>query len=290
MDAVPAPEPNPATTPRGTEPARYRVAAISFLNTAPLLWGLDTEPELQLAYTAPSDCAERMRRGEAEMGIIPVIEMARIPGLAAIPGIAVAARAEVRSILLITRHPLAEVRRLALDRSSRTSAALAQILLRQRFGASFEVAQRAPNWRAMLEDADAALLIGDPALRLSITGEAEQAGYRTHDLATEWHQWTGLPFVFAVWAVRRQAVPAGRETWLAGRLQRAKREGLANVESLVRRWSHRLDLPAEEVRRYLAHDVEYDLGPEHWAGLGHFYQMAAELGLIATPQPPALLA
>lgn len=283
MDAVPASEPSPA------EPARYRVAAISFLNTAPLLWGLDTEPALQLAYTAPSACAEQMRRGEAEMGIIPVIEMARIPGLAVIPGIAVAARAQVRSILLITRQPLGEIRRLALDRSSRTSAALAQILLRQRYGAHFEVAERAPDWRAMLEEADAALLIGDPALRLSITGEAELAGYRAHDLAAEWHQWTGLPFVFAVWAVRRQAVPAGREAWLTGRFQRAKRDGLANVESLVRRWSHRLALPAEEVRRYLAHDVEYDLGPEHWAGLGHFYQLAAELALIATPQPPAIL-
>lgn len=282
MDAVPEPEPGPAAT-------RHRVAAISFLNTAPLLWGLDTEPALQLAYTAPSGCAEQMQRGEAEIGIIPVIEMARIPGLAAIPGIAVAARAEVRSILLITRRALPEIRRLALDRSSRTSAVLAQILLRRRYGAELEVAERAPNWRTMLEDFDAALLIGDPALRLSITGEAEQAGYRTHDLAAEWHAWTGLPFVFALWAVRQQAVQADRRAGLTERFQRAKQEGLANVETLVRRWSHRLDLPAEEVRRYLAHDVEYDLGPEQWAGLGHFYQQAAELGLIASPQPPALL-
>ncbi len=288
MDAVPAPEPTAAPAPREAEP-RYRVAAISFLNTAPLLWGLDTEPALQLAYTSPSACAEQLRHGEAEIGIIPVIEMARREGLAALPGIAVAARAEVRSILLITRHSLGEIRRLALDRSSRTSAVLAQILLCRRYGARCEAAERAPVWRDMLEDADAALLIGDPALRLSITGEAEQAGYRTYDLAAEWHQWTGLPFVFALWAVRRSAVPEPRRAWLAERFQRAKHEGLANAEMLVQRWSRRLDLPAEEIRRYLAHDVEYDLSPEHWAGLGHFYQLAAEMGLIASPRPPGLL-
>ncbi len=270
-------------------PGRWRVAAISFLNTAPLLWGLETEPRLQLSYTAPSACAEQMRRDEAEIGIIPVIEMARIAGLAALPGIAVAARAEVRSILLIAKKPWAEIQRVALDRSSRTSAALAQILLLRRYGAKFEVTERAPDWRTMLEDADAALVIGDPALRLTLTGEAEAAGYRVHDLAAEWHAWTGLPFVFALWAVRRGSVPPGEENWLIERFQRAKRDGLANAAALVERWSRRLDLPAEEIRRYLAHDVEYDLTPEHWAGLARFYQLAAEQGLIPSPQPPALL-
>ncbi len=270
-------------------PGRWRVAAISFLNTAPLLWGLETEPRLQLSYTAPSACAEQMRREEAEIGIIPVIEMARIAGLAALPGIAVAARAEVRSILLITKKPWAEIQRVALDRSSRTSAALAQILLLRRYGAKFEVTERAPDWRTMLEDADAALVIGDPALRLTLTGEAEEAGYRVHDLAAEWHAWTGLPFVFALWAVRRSSVPPGEENWLIERFQRAKRDGLANSAVLVERWSRRLDLPAEEIRRYLARDVEYDLTPEHWAGLARFYELAAEQGLIPSPQPPALL-
>ncbi|MGH9534640.1 MAG: menaquinone biosynthetic enzyme MqnA/MqnD family protein [Terriglobales bacterium] len=277
------PEPEPG-------PRRWRVAAISFLNTAPLLWGLETEPKLQLSYTAPSGCAEQLRREEAEIGIIPVIEMARIAGLAALPGIAVAARAEVRSILLITKTPWPDIRRLALDRSSRTSAALAQILLRRRYGAKFDLAERAPEWREMLDEADAALIIGDPALRLAVTGEAEAAGYRAHDLAAEWHQWTGLPFIFALWAVRRAAVPAGEEAWLTERFQRAKREGLAHADALVQRWARRLDLPAEEIRRYLAHDVEYDITPQHWAGLSRFFEWAAELGLIATPQPPALLA
>lgn len=268
------------------------MAAISFLNTAPLMWGLDAEPRLEIAYTVPSQCAEALRRGGADIGIIPVIEMARIADLAALPGIAIAARAEVRSILLISRRPAAQVRTLCLDRSSRTSSALAQILLAQRYGARFEVTEQAPDWRAMLDQSDAGLLIGDPALRISISGEAAAAGMLVYDLAAEWHQWTGLPFVFALWAVRRQrlaAEPAAGAAWLIERFQRAKREGLARVEELAALWAPRMGISPGEVRRYLQTDVEYDFTPEHRQGLERFFQLAAAQGLIPSPRPPAFL-
>lgn len=280
----------PSETTAPTAP--WRVAAISFLNTAPLLWGLDAEPGLRLDYTVPSQCAEALRAGVADIGIIPVIEMSRIPGLAALPGIAIAARAEVRSILLISRCPPGRIRRLGLDRSSRTSAALVQILLRQRFGADFTIEEQASDWRAMLARADAGLLIGDPALRVSVSGEAAAAGCEVLDLAAAWYRWTGLPFVFALWAVRRDSLArAGADgaRWLCERFQRAKREGLARVEDLAARWAPRLGIAAEEVRRYLEADVEYDFASDHRQGLQRFLQLAAEQHLIASPRLPDLL-
>ncbi len=187
----------------------WRVAAISFLNTAPLLRGLENEAGLRLQSMLPAQCAEALRAGTADIGIIPVIEMARIPGLVALPEIAIAARSEVRSILLISRCPPARIRRLCLDPASRTSAALVQILLRRRFGAEFSIEPPTPDWQAMLARADGGLLIGDPALQVSVSGAAAAAGFETRDLAAEWHRWTGLPFVFALWAVRQERLERG---------------------------------------------------------------------------------
>lgn len=287
---------------RGAE-APWRVAAIRFFNTAPLLWGLEDDARLALEPMTPARCAAALAAGEADLGIIPVIEMARVPDLAAIPSIGIAARAEVRSILLLSRKPLGEIQTLALDSSSRTSAALVQILLRRRFGARFSTRERAPDWRAMLAEADAALVIGDPALQISVSGEAAAAGLRVHDLASEWHQWTGLPFVFALWAVRGESLaarergqgspPAGRAAeaeWLVERFRRARREGGERAGELAAAWAPRLGIPAAEAERYLERDVEYDLTQEHERGLEHFFALAAAEGLIASPAPPRRLA
>lgn len=273
-------------------PIIWRVAAIRFLNTAPLLWGLDREPRLRLFSTVPSACADALAAGEADIGIIPVIEMARIPQLWALPGLAIAARQEVRSILLITRSAPERIRRLALDSSSRTSAALAQILLRRRFGAEFAVVTAAPDWRAMLADADAGLLIGDPALRLRLSGEAEKAGLQVYDLASVWHQWTGLPFVFALWAVRTAALPqpdGENARWLTERFSCARQEGFAHLDAIATEWAQRLQLPEQEIRRYLEHNLEHRLSSEHLDGLRHFFELAAAEGLIGEPAMPRFL-
>ncbi|HZT74234.1 MAG TPA: menaquinone biosynthesis protein [Terriglobales bacterium] len=270
----------------------WRVAAISFLNTAPLLRGLENEAGLRLQSMLPAQCAEALRAGTADIGIIPVIEMARIPGLVALPEIAIAARSEVRSILLISRCPPARIRRLCLDPASRTSAALVQILLRRRFGAEFSIEPPTPDWQAMLARADGGLLIGDPALQVSVSGAAAAAGFETRDLAAEWHRWTGLPFVFALWAVRQERLERGgpgEGQWLAARFLRAKREGLAHLDELVAQWAPRLGLAPAEIRRYLEVDVEFDFTPEHRQGLARFFQLAAEMGLIASPRLPNLL-
>jgi len=290
-----------------------RVAVIDFLNTAPLIWGLEQEPRLALSYTMPSACAEALRDGTADIGIVPVIEMARIPGLAALPGIAIGASERVRSIYLISRCPAAAIRSLCLDSSSRTSAALVQILLRHKFVVHELATQAAaPDWRAMLETSDAALLIGDPALRFDIRGDAQRQGLYAYDLASEWYQWTGLPFVFALWAVRRVALQEGRgrgeedsgtpstsrsaapipgpsSHFLTARFQQARDEGLGHLDTIARQWSTRLGIPASEARLYLETAVEYDLGAAKVAGLRHFFRLAAIDGLIAASDMPEFL-
>jgi chorismate dehydratase len=266
------------------------VSAIDFLNTAPLIWGLEREPRLQLSYTTPAACAEALRHCDADIGIIPVIEMARIPDLVALPGIAIAAREEVRSILLIARCAPGEIHTLALDESSRTSAALVQVILRGRYGCMPQVREASPDWRAMLETADGALLIGDPALKVSAHGEARQAGYRVLDVAREWFDWTRLPFVFAVWAVRREVVTdRAAAEWLVARFQQAKAEGLEHIGQIIARWSERLQVPEHEVRSYLRDDVQYELTEEHLQGLARFFELSAEAGLIESPRLPEFL-
>lgn len=270
-----------------------RVAAIDFLNTAPLVHGLDREPRLELRFTVPSVCADALASGTADMGIVPVAAMAAIPGLVALPGLAIGAGARVRSILLIARGDPPDVGSLALDLSSRTSTLLVQLLLRRRWGnRRFRTLDAAPDWRAMLARADAALLIGDPALRLEASGDAVREGFRVWDLAREWHAWTGLPFVFALWAVRERALAetAHGAAWLTARFHQAREAGLAALPEIADAWSGRLDLPAAVLMDYLRNAVEYDLGPSKLAGLAHFFQLAIEEGIMEPAPLPRLLA
>ncbi|MGH9480994.1 MAG: menaquinone biosynthetic enzyme MqnA/MqnD family protein [Terriglobales bacterium] len=268
-----------------------RLAAIEFLNAAPLMFGLEADARFALSYTLPSACADALASGSADLGVIPVIELARIPGLVGLGGLGVASRAsgtgEVRSILLVCRCRAPEVSRLALDPASRTSSALAQILLRHWFGSRFSLAPGAADWRQSLEQADAVLLIGDPALRLRVGGQAEAAGYYVYDLAREWRQFTGLPFVFALWGMR-QPVFAAEQAWLPQRLADAAEAGLRHRAALVATWAPRLQLDPAEVQCYLAENVAYRLEAAHGEGLRRFFELAAADGLIASPQLPEL--
>src|SRR5215813_12509409 len=177
-----------------------RISAISFLNTAPLMWDFehgDAAKDFSIEYTIPSACAAALAANKADIGIIPAFTYAEIPGLVILPNIAIAAKNRVRSILLVSKKPIEDVQTVAADTSSRTSVALTQVLLTKYFGGPRRLTPHPPCLEDMLRDHDAALMIGDPALQIS-----SDTGYHLYDLAEIWRERTGLPFVFAFWAVR----------------------------------------------------------------------------------------
>ena len=180
--------------------AKLRISAISFLNTAPLMWDFehgDAGRDFAIEYTIPSACAAALAANQADVGIIPAFTYAEIPGLVILPNIAIAAKDFVRSILLVSKRPIDEVETVATDTSSRTSVALLQVLFAKFFGGQRQFTPHAPQLESMLRNHDAALLIGDVALEVSVGKE-----YFVYDLAHLWRERTGKPFVFAFWAVR----------------------------------------------------------------------------------------
>ena len=270
-----------------------RISAISFLNTAPLMWDFEhgglspeTAARFEVEYTVPSKCAEQLLAGTADIGIIPSITFATIPDLAILPDVAIAAKGAVRSILLVTKKPLEDVRTVALDTSSRTSVALTKVLL-SRFlpgqAGEREYRPMAPKVDEMLAECDAGLLIGDPALQVDLDR------YTAYDLAQEWRRVTGKPFVFAFWAVRLPALSeAPRDLELDQIFCQSRDHGLEPqaIDAIAREWAPRLAISENVVRNYLTHHIYYRLDPETLEGLELFYQYAAELQLI--PAAPVL--
>jgi chorismate dehydratase len=271
---------------------RLRISAISFLNTAPLMWDFEHPPEdrklsknFEFAYTVPSQCAEQLLAGTADIGIIPSITYATIPGLAVLPDVAIASKNSVRSILLVLNKPIEQVRTVALDTSSRTSVALTKILLARYFpgDGEREYLAMAPNLDAMLARADAALLIGDSALQV------DRSRYHALDLAEEWHKFTGKPFVFAFWAIRFAALAETNCPYdLAEVFSRSRDHGLEtrNLDAIAREWAPRLDLAEADIKSYLTENIQYVLDRENSEGLELFYRYATELKLI--PEAPSL--
>ena len=255
-----------------------RVGIVNYLNSKPLAWsflqGLHQDV-LQAEYYPPAEVAERLDAGKLEVGLIPSIEIQRISQLRLLPGLCVAATREVRSVLLVLTKRVEQVRRVALDLNSRTSAALVRILLRELYDCEPRYAAAAPELDRMLSDSDAALLIGDPALRV------DRHRYRVLDLAAEWRRLTGLPFVFAVWAVRPEVDLPGLGEYFAASLAR----GLADLDELVDVASRELGLETGEIRRYLTENLSFDLGRDELSGLSEFYCKASQHGLIGPVQP-----
>lgn len=248
-----------------------RVGAVNYLNTKPLIEGLDRlAPGVELSLELPSRLADQLAGGELDVGLIPVIEYFRAGTYTVVRDIAIASRGPVLSVTLFSRRPWAEVRRVALDVGSRTSAALTQVLLRGRHGVEPAVVPLPIEQPAEQADADAVLLIGDRAMRACLPGFAF-----AYDLGQEWHDWTGLPFVYAVWAVR-PGVELGE---VPAALRAAKKRGLARAGEIAQREAPLLGLDAGFCRRYLSNIIRYDLGPAEQAGLTRFYELAAELGL-----------
>jgi chorismate dehydratase len=270
-----------------------RVSAISFLNTAPLMWDFthgatpeqhtgNTVPaelraDFEVAYTLPSHCAEALKRGRADIGIIPAITYATIPGLVILPDAAIAAKGAVRSILLVSKTSVEQVNTIAADTSSRSSVALARILCQKLWGRVRHFRHLPPDLDSMLHACDAALLIGDPALRI------ERSKYFVYDLAQEWRAFTGKPFVFAFWAVRLEALSeVRRDLDVAAVFRNSRDHGIepANIARIARQWSARVGLSEQEITSYLTNHIHYILNPENIEGLELFFRYAVECGAI----------
>jgi chorismate dehydratase len=277
------------------------MAAIHFLNPAPLMWDFEHEPQrsdlrlrYQIGYTTPSACAAELAAGEADLGLVPVAAHATTPSLLIVPGCAVAALDRVRSIILVVRpsEGVKAVRRVAADTSSRTSFAYTRILFEIFWKVPAVFIPHPPDLESMLAVADAALLIGDPALLALEDKDARALRTGEHllylDLAHEWHGFTGLPWVSAFWALRSSALQdtGAGTTDLIEDLQSSRDHGLAHVEDLAEEWSGRIAVPRATIRSYLTNNIYYLLDEACLRGLDAFYRYAAECG--ALPPAPAL--
>ena len=254
-----------------------RLHGLDSLNAAPLQWGLAVGPpvgrrRVELVLGTPAGAAAALAAGRADVALIPSIELQRIGGLTVVPGICVAARRRVRSVLLLARRDLSQLADVAVDCTSRTSAVLVRILLERRFGIRPRYVERPPDAGAMLREHDAALLIADAALRPA------PAGVQVHDLAELWCEWTGLPFVFAVWAARGGVDIEA----VTRRLERARADGRRNLSRLVAEHASRHGHPdVPTLMAYLGELLHYNLGPEEERSLDRFFQEAHDLGLLA---------
>lgn len=251
--------------------SRIRIGAVNYLNTKPLICELEQlAPDTELVLEVPSLLADHLREGRLDVALIPVIEYFRAGNYSILPNISIASRGPVLSVTLFSRVPWPRIRRVALDEGSRTSAALTQILLRKRYGIFPEIRSLPLDQQAEDVDADAVLLIGDRAMRACLPGFAH-----AFDLGQEWFEWTGLPFVYAFWAIR----PGVELGPVATALEEAKRRGLEQCGLIAHREAPGLGLDAGFCRRYLATIIHFDLGPREEAGLHHYYMLACELGL-----------
>ena len=278
---------------------KLRISIVQYLNTAPLVWGFTNGPLFEkyaLSFTVPSQCAEALRTGAADIAIIPAIEYQRIPGLVVLPDLAIASQNCVRSLLIVAKKPVEQVRSMALDRSSRSTQALTRILAAGHWKIDPELFEADSDLAAMLEQADAALIIGDPALRISIAIEkrstvspegravcqASTLGLKSpeilhvYDVVGEWRKYAGLPAVMAFWAARPEVVtPEVLADFAASR-----DFGLSQISAISLEAAHELELPQKELESYLRHNIDYSLGEENRRGLMKYFQEAAKLGLI----------
>ena len=280
-----------------------RVAAISFLNPAPLLYDFEHDPRAaqlrehySLHYTQPSACAAELAAGTSDLGLVPIAALT--PQLAIVPGCAIASLGQVRSILLLVKNPrqlsaanaLRQVRNVAADSASLSSVAYARILFEHFHDTRPNFVEQPADPLAMLASADAALLIGDPALlarehRAQIEA-AIVAPLLWLDLAELWRERTGLPWVAAVWAVRPEALTAFTPQQLSADLNASRDAGRAHIDQLVAEWTPRIDLPPAIIRTYLTQNIHYILDDDCLRSITLFRSFATQIGIL--PALPAL--
>jgi chorismate dehydratase len=250
-------------------PPTIRVGAVNYLNAKPLIERLtDFAPHIELSLDLPSRLADQLAAGTIDVGLVPVVEYIRGPDYSVIPNIAIASRGPVLSVTLFSKVPWPEIRSVALDEGSRSSAALAQILLRMRYGVKPSVVPLPIDAAPESLATDAVLLIGDRAMRACL------AGFRfAYDLGQEWTDWTGLPFVYAVWAARA-GVDLG-DTKAA--FHRAREYGVAHAGEIAQREAPKLGLDPGYCRRYLDTLIRYDLGPSELEGMQRFRELLEKI-------------
>ena len=279
-----------------------RVAAISFLNPAPLLYNFEHEPaatdlraRYQVNYTLPSACAAQLHAGTADLGLIPIAALT--PQLAIVPGCTIASLHQVRSILLLIKNPgnlsrdaaLQAVRTIAADAASRSSQAYTHILFEHFHRTRPTFVEHSADPLAMLAAHDAALLIGDPALLAREHRAAIDAAHPSLlwlDLAELWRELTGLPWVAAVWAVRPEALIHFPPAQLIDDLTRSRDAGRSNIDTLVTEWTPRIAIPAATIRTYLTQNIHYTLDEDCLRSITLFRQLAATSGTL--PPLPSL--
>lgn len=239
----------------------------------------------EIDWMLPSECADRLAGGEADLGLVPIATLAVNPALQILPGCTIASKDYVRSLLLVRRQrqPLTHIRSVAADSASRTTIAYARILFQKWGNADAQFLPMAADLDAMLAGADAAIIIGDPALFAleEQANQLERSGDELvyHDLAHEWRSLTGLPFVSAVWAAAADVDPA-RLSAAAADFIASRDRGLASIEALAAQWSGKLPLDDSTIRRYLRENIHYVLDDECIEGMRGFFRAAADAGVL----------
>ena len=270
---------------------QVKLGGIDYLNALPLLWGLDEPTDrMSLGYHVPSRLAEMLDRSELDVALVPVVVCAARPDYLVVPGIGISSYGGVRSIRLFHRGDLSEVKRVGLDTSSMTSSLLTRLLFREAWGAEPEYVACEPGsmcsylegHREAMQDLDAVLLIGDSAL-----GGGAFDGWMDIDLGTEWTRMTGLPFVYAFWACRREVVEeAGFRRFLFERLSRAKEEGLSRIDEILAEAALPAGFDMAAGIHYLRHLINYDLGEDKLEAMRLFFDRLHGAGLLEQPVEP----
>jgi chorismate dehydratase len=250
-----------------------KVSVVQYLNSIPLVWGMlhgEQQGKYELEFTTPSGCADAVRQRNVDIGIIPSIEYQRMDHMQILAGASIASKQEVKSVLLLSKVPIAKIQKVAVDSSSRTSAALLRILMRKFYSRWINVVPSLPRPDEMLKRADAALVIGDIAL--TFNGQVSEI----YDLAAEWKNFTGLPFVFALWVGHQDA----RIAKYHQDFEASRDFGLGHVDDIAAQYAPKLSMKPLGVKVYLTRNIDYSLDEDNRKGLRLFYKLAREAAII----------
>ena len=269
----------------------HKISIVKYLNAVPLAWGILQGPQkeaFQPVLSTPAECADQLSAGTVDIGLIPSIEFQRIKGTRIIPGPAVASTHRVRSVILVSVMPLWKVKTVAYDKGSRTSVALSRIIFNDFYHTHPDFRPAEPDLANMLAQSDAALLIGDRALKFTEDNERPEAArqkpllrlgaepLQVFDLAERWRFLTGLPFVFAFWAVRE----GFKDASVVDLLKQSRDYGVANTATIAEKYSAELQIKKEFIQEYLEKNVHYYMDQSCLDGLQLFYEKAAKVGAI----------
>jgi chorismate dehydratase len=252
-----------------------RIAASSYLNTAPLIWsfvdGSKRDAVELFTDTSPARCAEMLLSGEVDAALVPVIEYHRMHDSLIVPDVCVGSRSAVRSVVIASKlNNLKKVERVALDDSSRTSVALIKIIFREFLGYEPEWQTAPPDLSSMLRHSDAALIIGDPAMKIP------RDKFRVYDLATLWHDHTGFGFVFAMWMARASSATVMRAIDFVA----ARDEGLAHLDEIAKQHAEQVGLSRDEIKEYLTRNIAFQMDQDMKQGLQLYFDLARKHKLI----------